>query len=62
MTDDKILDEFDIKNITETLLSIEDLTKSIKDNAFHRGLNRISAESELILIKIKELNKILKDL
>ncbi len=59
MSQDKILDEFDIKNITESLLLIENLTKSIKINAFHRGLNMIGQDSDLILFKIKELNKII---
>ncbi len=56
-----MLEPVEQEEIQKQLLLIENLTKSIKMQAFHRGFQIISQDTESILFAIKEISKIIKD-
>ena len=51
-----------IESIKDQLEFIDNLTGSIKSQAFHRGFQIITSDIQSIQFSISEINKILKDI
>ena len=56
------ISKIDLDSIKDQLKLINNLTGSIKSQAFHRGFQIITSDIQSIQFSISEINKILKDI
>ena len=59
---DITISKTDLDSIKDQLKYIDNLTGSIKSQAFHRGFQIITSDIQSIQFSISEINKILKDI